>query len=84
MVILSFFAYPLDLIYIRLAADIGTGSNAEFTGVIDCAKKLWNEGGISSFHQGFSIMVIMLFLRQFLQEGILNILLKARSLDNNF
>jgi solute carrier family 25 (adenine nucleotide translocator) protein 4/5/6/31 len=32
--------YPLDFARTRLAADVGSGGNREFTGLIDCLKKV--------------------------------------------
>merc|ERR1712054_462384 len=40
------FVYPLDFARTRLAADVGSGKEREFTGLIDCIKKSAQKGGI--------------------------------------
>jgi len=49
--------YPLDFARTRLAADVGTGSQREFTGLIDCLKKSAAKGGVRGLYQGFGISV---------------------------
>ena len=34
------FVYPLDFARTRLAADVGSGGDREFTGLVDCLKKI--------------------------------------------
>lgn len=49
--------YPLDFARTRLAADIGSKSNREFTGLIDCVRKVWKADGFRSLYQGFGVSV---------------------------
>jgi len=50
--------YPLDFARTRLAADIGTGEDKEFTGLVDCLKKIAQKDGIGGLYQGFGISVV--------------------------
>lgn len=49
--------YPLDFARTRLAADTGTGSKREFTGLLDCLRKVSGRGGVSALYQGFGVSV---------------------------
>lgn len=49
--------YPLDFARTRLAADIGNKTNREFTGLIDCVKKVYKADGARSLYQGFGVSV---------------------------
>ena len=49
--------YPLDFARTRLAADIGNKSTREFTGLIDCVRKVWKADGFRSLYQGFGVSV---------------------------
>jgi len=49
--------YPLDFARTRLAADVGSGKEREFTGLIDCLKKSASKG-IGGLYNGFGISVI--------------------------
>ena len=46
-----FLVYPLDFARTRLAADLGKGSNREFTGLIDCVMKVGRQGGLNALYQ---------------------------------
>jgi len=50
--------YPLDFARTRLAADVGSGGNREFTGLIDCLKKVAASDGPQGLYRGFGISVI--------------------------
>lgn len=51
--------YPLDYIKTKMAADQGNGnSNREFTGFIDCVKKIVQKGGVSSFYTAFPLSLV--------------------------
>merc|ERR1712100_960027 len=50
--------YPLDFARTRLAADVGSGKDREFTGLIDCLKKSAQKGGIGGLYNGFGIPVV--------------------------
>ena len=52
------FVYPLDFARTRLAADVGSGGEREFTGLIDCLKKSVQKGGIGGVYNGFGISVV--------------------------
>lgn len=49
--------YPLDFARTRLAADVGSGKAREFTGLIDCLKKVAGRGGPMALYQGFGVSV---------------------------
>lgn len=50
--------YPLDFARTRLAADVGQGKDREFTGLIDCLKKVAASDGVSGLYRGFGISVV--------------------------
>jgi solute carrier family 25 (adenine nucleotide translocator) protein 4/5/6/31 len=52
------FVYPLDFARTRLAADVGSGGQREFTGLIDCLKKVASKDGAAGLYRGFGISVI--------------------------
>lgn len=52
------FVYPLDFARTRLAADVGSGKDREFTGLIDCLKKTAQKGGAGQLYNGFGISVV--------------------------
>lgn len=49
--------YPLDFARTRLAADVGKGNAREFTGLVDCLKKISGRTGFFSLYQGFGVSV---------------------------
>jgi solute carrier family 25 (adenine nucleotide translocator) protein 4/5/6/31 len=50
--------YPLDFARTRLAADVGSGGAREFTGLIDCLKKVGASDGPQGLYRGFGISVV--------------------------
>ena len=52
------FVYPLDFARTRLAADVGSGGEREFTGLVDCLKKSVAKGGVGALYNGFGISVV--------------------------
>jgi solute carrier family 25 (adenine nucleotide translocator) protein 4/5/6/31 len=50
--------YPLDFGRTRLAADVGSGKEREFNGLVDCLKKTAQRDGISGLYRGFGISVV--------------------------
>jgi solute carrier family 25 (adenine nucleotide translocator) protein 4/5/6/31 len=50
--------YPLDFARTRLAADVGSGKQREFNGLIDCLKKVGTADGPQGLYRGFGISVI--------------------------
>ena len=50
--------YPLDFARTRLAADVGSGGNREFTGLVDCLSKVAKSDGMTGLYRGFGISVI--------------------------
>jgi len=52
------FVYPLDFARTRLAADVGQGGEREFTGLIDCLKKISAKDGAGGLYNGFGISVV--------------------------
>jgi len=51
------FVYPLDFARTRLAADVGSGGEREFNGLIDCLKKMFLKDGPAGLYRGFGISV---------------------------
>jgi solute carrier family 25 (mitochondrial adenine nucleotide translocator), member 4/5/6/31 len=52
------FVYPLDFARTRLAADVGSGGEREFSGLVDCLKKTAQKGGVGQLYNGFGISVV--------------------------
>ena len=52
------FVYPLDFARTRLAADVGSGKEREFNGLIDCLKKIFTKDGPIGLYRGFGISVV--------------------------
>lgn len=50
--------YPLDFARTRLAADVGSGADREFNGLVDCLKKTASKNGVGALYNGFGISVI--------------------------
>uniref|UniRef100_A0A1I7ZYH8 ADP/ATP translocase n=2 Tax=Steinernema glaseri TaxID=37863 RepID=A0A1I7ZYH8_9BILA len=55
--------YPLDFIRTRLAIDMGKGASREFTGFIDCSRKIVKVDGVVGLYRGFypSLQYIFIF-----------------------
>jgi hypothetical protein len=49
--------YPLDFARTRLAADVGSAKDREFTGLVDCLRKVVAKSGPGSLYQGFGVSV---------------------------
>ncbi len=52
------FVYPLDFARTRLAADVGSGAEREFTGLNDCLFKIFKSDGMYGLYRGFGISVV--------------------------
>lgn len=52
------FVYPLDFARTRLAADVGKGSERQFTGLTDCLGKIYKSDGALGLYRGFGISVL--------------------------
>jgi len=50
--------YPLDFARTRLAADVGSGGEREFTGLVDCIMKIFKKDGPPGLYRGFGISVV--------------------------
>ena len=50
--------YPLDFGRTRLAADVGSGKDREFNGLVDCLKKCAAKDGPAGLYRGFGISVV--------------------------
>jgi len=50
--------YPLDFGRTRLAADVGSGNDREFSGLVDCLMKTAKKDGVQGLYRGFGISVI--------------------------
>lgn len=51
------FVYPLDFARTRLAADVGSSGDREFSGLGDCLKKIFKNDGIGGLYRGFGVSV---------------------------
>lgn len=52
------FVYPLDFARTRLAADVGSGKEREFNGLVDCLMKIAKSDGPAGLYRGFGISVV--------------------------
>jgi len=50
--------YPLDFARTRLAADVGSGGDREFNGLVDCIMKIFKKDGPAGLYRGFGISVV--------------------------
>lgn len=50
--------YPLDFARTRLAADVGSGGERQFNGLVDCLKKVATSDGAAGLYRGFGISVV--------------------------
>ena len=50
--------YPLDFARTRLAADVGSGGDREFDGLVDCIMKIFKKDGPQGLYRGFGISVV--------------------------
>ena len=50
--------YPLDFARTRLAVDVGSGGERQFTGLIDCLQKVFKSDGATGLYRGFGISVM--------------------------
>lgn len=50
--------YPLDFARTRLAADVGSGGDREFNGLVDCLRKIFVKDGPQGLYRGFGISVV--------------------------
>ncbi|OMJ11406.1 ADP/ATP translocase 2 [Smittium culicis] len=51
------FVYPLDFARTRMAVDVGTGANRQFTGLGNCLSTIYRKDGLGGLYQGFGISV---------------------------
>uniref|UniRef100_A0A0G4HWN2 ADP/ATP translocase n=1 Tax=Chromera velia CCMP2878 TaxID=1169474 RepID=A0A0G4HWN2_9ALVE len=49
--------YPLDFARTRLASDVKSGAEREFTGLYDCLTKVARTSGVGSLYKGFGVSV---------------------------
>lgn len=52
------FVYPLDFARTRLASDVGSGADREFSGLTDCLMKIFKSDGPQGLYRGFGISVV--------------------------
>jgi len=52
------FVYPLDFARTRLAADVGSGGEREFSGLVDCLGKIAKKDGVQGLYNGFGISLV--------------------------
>ncbi|ODQ80712.1 hypothetical protein BABINDRAFT_171045 [Babjeviella inositovora NRRL Y-12698] len=51
--------YPLDVVKTRIQLLVGTGANAEYTGLVDCFQKIIRQEGPSRLYRGISAPILM-------------------------
>ncbi|KAM9984409.1 hypothetical protein ACTFIZ_004118 [Dictyostelium cf. discoideum] len=56
------FVYPLDFARTRLAADVGTGSARQFTGLGNCISSIYKRDGLIGLYRGFGVSVGGIFV----------------------
>ncbi|KYQ92706.1 ADP/ATP translocase [Tieghemostelium lacteum] len=56
------FVYPLDFARTRLAADVGTGGNRQFTGLGQCIGSIYKRDGLIGLYRGFGVSVGGIFV----------------------
>eukprot|EP01133_Synstelium_polycarpum_P014809 gene14809-17508_t len=56
------FVYPLDFARTRLAADVGTGANRQFTGLGNCISSIYKRDGMIGLYRGFGVSVGGIFV----------------------
>jgi len=56
------FVYPLDFARTRLAADVGTGGNKQFTGLGNCISTIYKRDGLIGLYRGFGVSVGGIFV----------------------
>lgn len=56
-VVTLLFIHPIDFLRTRLAADVGTQANREFTNSMDCVKKIVNKDGVKGIYSGYGASV---------------------------
>lgn len=67
----TLFVYPLDFARTRLGVDIGKQkSDRQFTGIIDCVRKVHAKDGIAGVYKGFGICLIGIFMYRGLYFGL--------------
>ncbi|KAJ2156879.1 ADP/ATP carrier protein [Coemansia sp. RSA 552] len=50
------FVYPLDLVYTRMALDVGKGATREFSGLRSCFSAVFKTG-LGSFYHGYEVSI---------------------------
>ncbi|AOA63983.1 Mitochondrial 2-oxoadipate and 2-oxoglutarate transporter [Komagataella phaffii CBS 7435] len=51
--------YPLDVVKTRIQLQVGSGANAEYTGIVDCVTKIVKNEGFSRLYRGISAPILM-------------------------
>ncbi|OWB69462.1 hypothetical protein B5S33_g3484 [[Candida] boidinii] len=51
--------YPLDVVKTRIQLQVGTGAQAEYSGIIDCITKIVKNEGPSRLYRGISAPILM-------------------------
>lgn len=64
------FVYPLDFARTRLAADVGSGKEREFTGLINCIKNIATKDGPAGLYRGFGMSVVGIFVYRAFYFGL--------------
>jgi solute carrier family 25 (adenine nucleotide translocator) protein 4/5/6/31 len=57
----GFIVYPIDMARTRLAADVGSGKNRQYTGLVNCCSSIAKSDGI-----GVSFVAFLVWQRPFL------------------
>lgn len=65
------FTYPLDFVRTRLGSDMGkTTQDRQFTGIIDCVKKIYKSDGLVGLYRGYPPTLCCLFIYRGLYFGM--------------
>jgi len=49
--------YPLDFARTRLSADVGSGMNRQFTGLVHCVRSVYAKEGVAGVYRGLSLSI---------------------------
>ena len=81
----SLFSYPLDLIRVQLASDLGKEKkDRQFSGVRDCFGKIYQNSGIRGLYRGFLLPFVSIAVYRGWYFGVYDSVAKLIPRDNFF
>jgi solute carrier family 25 (adenine nucleotide translocator) protein 4/5/6/31 len=79
----GFIVYPIDMARTRLAADVGTGANRQYKGLIDCTRSIAKSDGVKGLYRGFTISAVGYFIYRGLYFGFYDTAIAIAGKDLN-